>query len=181
MRTLVLDIGMTPINITHWKKALKLCLLGKANIIERRVEKLIRSEKIDMYVPSIIQILNMDFFHKLNYVNIFPFNRRNVYLRDDGICMYCSKKVSLSNFTFDHVVPKSFGGKTNWKNIVVCCAKCNRKKRNRTPKQANMKLIKYPTIPKLNKKVASLVIKKIGREEFDEDAWKGYWDVTLVN
>jgi 5-methylcytosine-specific restriction endonuclease McrA len=181
MNTLVLDIGMLPINITPWKRALKLCLLGKANLIESRMDRQVRSENITLFIPSIIQILNIDFFHRLNYVNIIPFNRRNVYYRDNGRCMYCNKKVSLNNFTFDHVLPKSMGGKTNWKNIVVCCPKCNRKKKNRTPKHAGMKLVRHPTTPRLNKKVASSIVKKIGLEKLEEESWKGYWDVKLID
>jgi 5-methylcytosine-specific restriction endonuclease McrA len=95
--------------------------------------------------------------------------------------MYCNKKVSLNNFTFDHVLPKSMGGKTNWKNIVVCCPKCNRKKKNRTPKHAGMKLVRHPTTPRLNKKVASSIVKKIGLEKLEEESWKGYWDVKLID
>jgi hypothetical protein len=33
--------------------------------------------------------------------------------------------------TFDHVVPRSRGGKTVWENIVTCCVACNRLKGDR--------------------------------------------------
>jgi 5-methylcytosine-specific restriction endonuclease McrA len=54
--------------------------------------------------------------------------------------------------TYDHVIPKSqfYPDKkdaTNWLNITTACVKCNRKKSNKTPEQANMKLLNIPKKP----------------------------------
>lgn len=63
-------------------------------------------------------------------------------------CQYCGAKKASKDFTFDHVVPRSRGGKTNWVNIVTSCVPCNRKKSNRTPAEAGMTLLKEPKEPK---------------------------------
>jgi 5-methylcytosine-specific restriction endonuclease McrA len=75
------------------------------------------------------------------------FSRTNVYSRDNRECQYCGEPCSLKDLTLDHVVPKSMGGRTTWNNIVSCCRDCNTKKADRTPKQAEMKLINKPSYP----------------------------------
>jgi len=180
-KTLVLA-GKTPIDVVPWKDAFQNCLKGKAAIIETRDQIAYQTNDIVMYVPSIVMILNTYFYGKLQFVNIVPFNRRNIWGRDKGICMYCGTHVSLDDFQFEHVIPQSAGGPTTWDNIVVSCSRCNKRKRNRTPEQAGMKLIKKPTAPMLSKKVVAGMIKKLGiAEPIKEESWKGYWDVTLIN
>ena len=81
------------------------------------------------------------------------FSRKNVYIRDDYRCQYCGQQFMISELTYDHVIPKSkFKGKrhccTNWHNVVTACFKCNFKKGNKTPKEANMELIKSPIQPR---------------------------------
>jgi 5-methylcytosine-specific restriction endonuclease McrA len=75
-----------------------------------------------------------------------PFSRRNILRRDKFTCQYCGKSGSPQDLTLDHVVPRSmWQGKdtpTCWKNIVASCVRCNRKKGNRTPEQAEMTLRK---------------------------------------
>lgn len=82
------------------------------------------------------------------YVNI-PFKelspcRKNVFKRDDYKCQYCAVKLDSENATIDHVLPRCRGGKHEWNNIVTCCLKCNRKKGDKTPHEANMPLAKLP-------------------------------------
>ena len=181
METLVLA-GKTPIDVIPWRNALKSCLLGKAAIVATRDEIAYKAGDIVMYIPSIITILNTYFYGRLKFVNVVPFSRRNIWGRDNGTCMYCGKHVSLSDFQFEHVVPQCQGGLTNWSNVVVSCNKCNKKKKGRTPEEAGMTLIKRPTIPRLSKKVVAGLIKKLGiAEPIKEEAWRGYWDVTLIN
>jgi 5-methylcytosine-specific restriction endonuclease McrA len=84
------------------------------------------------------------------------FNRFNLLTRDNGCCGYCGKAVvrrgaktaegkesfrKLDEYTIDHVIPKSQGGKNGWRNSCVACHKCNNKKGGRTPEQAGMKLL----------------------------------------
>jgi len=178
-RTLVVAGGV-PINVECWQKSLMKCLTGKAVAIKNRKEIAFESNGIVTYVPSIIIILNTYFMGKLTFVNTIPLNRRNLWLRDQGRCMYCNNKVSTEEVTFDHVIPQSKGGKTIWSNVVCSCGICNNKKDNRTPKQAHMTLVKSPTTPRLNKKVVRNMIRKLGSITITEESWKDYWDVSLL-
>ncbi len=40
--------------------------------------------------------------------------------------------------TFDHLVPRSRGGRTMWTNVVTACSSCNLRKSNRLPREARM-------------------------------------------
>lgn len=77
-------------------------------------------------------------------------NRKNIWIRDKKTCCYCGDKISFSEMTLDHIVPKSKNGKTTWENVVCCCKKINTKKRNRTPEEAGLKLLYHPYKPKWN-------------------------------
>lgn len=54
--------------------------------------------------------------------------------RDRYMCAYCGRRGD----TVDHVIPKSKGGNEERNNLVACCKRCNMKKNNRTPEEANM-------------------------------------------
>jgi hypothetical protein len=56
-------------------------------------------------------------------------------------------QVPRHSYTYDHVLPKSRGGKTNWENIVTACGPCNGRKKNMTPSEAGMKLRVKPHKP----------------------------------
>src|SRR6185295_14741718 len=75
------------------------------------------------------------------------FSRVNIYARDEYRCQYCGTKCTIDRLTYDHVVPRSRGGKTSWENIVSCCYACNAKKANRTPAEARMHLLSTPGRP----------------------------------
>ena len=46
------------------------------------------------------------------------FTRFNVFLRDRFACQYCGERFQAHELTFDHVVPRSRGGRTTWRNVV---------------------------------------------------------------
>lgn len=77
----------------------------------------------------------------------FMFSRRAILVRDEGKCQYCGESVHNRGFTVDHLIPKYRGGASNWKNCVCACAECNRKKGERTPEEAGMKLVREPFDP----------------------------------
>jgi 5-methylcytosine-specific restriction endonuclease McrA len=71
--------------------------------------------------------------------------RRAVFARDSWTCQYCGAR---SNLTVDHVIPRSKGGASSWENIVASCAPCNRRKGDRTPRQAGMHPRHAPRTPR---------------------------------
>ena len=72
------------------------------------------------------------------------FTRFNVFLRDKFSCQYCGSGEEL---TFDHLLPRSKGGETNWDNVVTACSECNVKKGGKLLKTSGMKLSQYPYQP----------------------------------
>ncbi len=66
------------------------------------------------------------------------FTRFNVFLRDAFACQYCSDRLPTHDLTFDHVIPRSRGGRTTWENVVTACGSCNLAKGSRLPRECHM-------------------------------------------
>jgi hypothetical protein len=72
---------------------------------------------------------------------------RALFRRDHNICAYCGGEFTPDKLTRDHILPKSRGGKNRWENVVAACSSCNKLKDNRTPEEADMKLLYVPYAP----------------------------------
>src|SRR5260370_8672987 len=66
------------------------------------------------------------------------FTRFNVFLRDRFTCQYCGEPYPSHDLTFDHLVPRSRGGRTIWTHVVNPCPPCNLCKSNRLPRENGM-------------------------------------------
>ena len=135
-KVLVLNASYEPLNITSWRRAIVLLLKGKAEQLEHE-ERLIHA---DVPFPTVIRLR---YYVRVPYKEI-PLTRRNLLERDRNTCQYCSSRDKL---TLDHVIPRSRGGKDTWENLVSACVRCNVKKGNRTPKEAEMTLLTKPRRP----------------------------------
>jgi 5-methylcytosine-specific restriction endonuclease McrA len=163
-KCLVLNADYSPLCVIGWKRALIWSL-------KHSDDPLIGVEVIDFYkndfitgtnnrkfpIPAVVKTVQYFRLHDQR-VN---FSRKNIFIRDDYTCQYCNLKKDINELTYDHVIPKSkwtndLGTPTNWTNIVTACVSCNRKKGNRTPKQANMPLKNNPAIPVKNAKYLPL-------------------------
>jgi len=141
--TLLLNATYEPLMIIHWQRAVTLVYLGKSDVLEEYTRE-IRSVSRSVRIPAVLRLRE-----RVRTVRpAIRFSRQNVYARDRYQCQYCTQYFSPSELTFDHVVPRSQGGLTSWTNIVTACGDCNRRKANRTPEQANMKLLKRPVRPR---------------------------------
>jgi 5-methylcytosine-specific restriction endonuclease McrA len=103
--------------------------------------------------------------------------RRAVLQRDKYTCAYCGigvgskqrgRNLSRYDFTVDHIFPVSRGGKNTWGNTICACPVCNQRKGNRTPHEANMKLLWEPKTPRVNYLVVSSDV---------PTSWKVYLEV----
>lgn len=144
METLLLTRSYEPVERISWQRAVTLWWLDKVEILEEYEDREVRSTSFAMRMPSVVRCLAAVRPGKRSV----RFSRENVYTRDRGTCQYCAKKVARPEATYDHVVPRCFGGETNWENIVIACLECNRDKGGRTPAQASMKLRTKPVKPK---------------------------------
>jgi 5-methylcytosine-specific restriction endonuclease McrA len=142
-RTLVLDLGYQPLRIVSWQRAVTMLFEGKVEVIEEYDED-IRSVSITIKMPAVVRLLQAIRGRK----KAVKFSRINVMTRDGFRCQYCGRKLPMSKLNYDHVVPRSQGGKTVWENIVTACYPCNDRKGSRTPQQAGMRLLKQPAKPK---------------------------------
>lgn len=169
---LLLNITYEPLKIINWKKAITLLLLGKVEVLEEYSRE-IRSVSFTIKLPSVVRLLRLVKRPK----SPVKFSRQNIYARDKYRCQYCGQKFSSEELTYDHVIPRSRGGKTEWENIVTCCVDCNRRKGGRTPSEAGMKLIKKPEKPTW---IPALRI-TIGFREVPQ-SWRDYlyWNVELL-
>ena len=164
-KTLKLDISYRPIEIVDAVEALVLCLIGKAQAIEN-YQKEIKSVSDSFQLPAVIVLKR---FVKFQF-KVVAVRRQEVILRDQCTCQYCAKKFPVDKLTIDHIIPKSKGGENTWENLVAACKKCNQRKGNRTPEQANMKLLNTPKKPKFN------ILRAVGKSQVS-DLWKNYlWD-----
>jgi 5-methylcytosine-specific restriction endonuclease McrA len=71
--------------------------------------------------------------------------RFEIFNRDKHTCQYCGQQTR--QLTLDHVIPRYRGGQHTWENVVSACVACNRRKAGRTPREANMKLVREPAPP----------------------------------
>lgn len=76
-----------------------------------------------------------------------PLSNRELFLRDEHLCMYCGNQLPEHMLTRDHLVPLSRGGKDSWRNVVTACKPCNHAKGARTPEEARMHLLAVPYVP----------------------------------
>ena len=76
-----------------------------------------------------------------------PLSNRELFLRDDHLCMYCGRELPGYLLTRDHLVPLSRGGSDCWSNVVAACRGCNYAKGSRTPDEAGMSLLAVPYVP----------------------------------
>ena len=136
-------------------------------------EEVVRSEKLTLSLPSVIVLKN--------YVvptKAVPFTRATLFLRDEFTCQYCDTRLPASDLTFDHVVPRSKGGRSRWDNVVAACSPCNLKKANKMPKQCGMHPLVRPQVPTVWQ------LQENGRAfppNYLHESWRDYlyWDTEL--
>jgi len=141
--TLILTQGFQPHRIVPWEQAVCLLWMGKIEVLEE-YEETVRSPSVEMSIPAVARLTKTVSARK----KAVKFSRINVMTRDKFVCQYCGTKATMSKLNYDHVIPRSQGGKTVWTNIVTCCYPCNNRKAGRTPQQAGMRLLKKPVQPK---------------------------------
>jgi 5-methylcytosine-specific restriction endonuclease McrA len=139
-QVLVLNQDYQPLSLCSVRKSLVLLFLEKAELMHKHESKRVHTVKATFDYPTVIRLFD---YVRLPSKNIVV-TRKNVFKRDGNQCQYCGTKSSL---TIDHVIPKNRGGSDEWDNLITCCASCNVKKGNRTPKEAEMTLLSKPHKP----------------------------------
>jgi len=99
--------------------------------------------------PSIIAVKANTVLPKKIERNV-PLSNFTLFGRDHRVCAYCGNQFSKHDLSRDHIKPRSRGGKDVWMNVVTACRKCNQRKADKTPEEANMQLVYIPYVPNYN-------------------------------
>lgn len=187
-RCLLLNADFSPLSIMSWQKAVGWSMKYQNNpkfgidIIDFYKNDFISGVNNKKYpIPAVARTKR---YFKITKQNV-NFSRKNIFIRDNFTCQYCDKQFSYNELTYDHVIPKSAwnyntGSPTCWTNIVTACISCNRKKGNKTPKQANMPIKNLPIVPNKSPKYLpiTLYLSKIKTEIPEE--WNLYLPESYI-
>jgi 5-methylcytosine-specific restriction endonuclease McrA len=148
MGCLALNASFEPLTILPVRRALRLVIDRKAEVLEVDENRVFRSERREMPCPSVIRLVR--------YVHVPRRFRRQVtntflFARDGYRCQYCNKHRSELRgrefLTRDHIVPLSLGGDNGWENVVTACSACNNRKGSHLPEQVGMHPLHMPVEP----------------------------------
>jgi len=158
-----------PLSLWNWQDSIKSAYLDRVTIVNN-YDRIIKSPSFSMKLPSVIALKS--YIKPKSNPN---FTRFNVFLRDKFMCQYCG---SNSELTFDHLLPRSKGGKTDWNNVVTACSSCNVQKGGRFYDNSEMSLQQIPYQPSTED------LHRNGKNfppNFLHKSWIDYlyWDVEL--
>ena len=164
-----------PLSICSWQDAVKAIFRETVTVVSEYSDRAVHSPTIEFNLPSVLALKE--------YVSVSEqpaFTRFNVFLRDAWHCQYCGDLYKTHQLTFDHVVPRSRGGRTSWDNIVAACKPCNTKKGNKLPEMCHMHPMTNPRQPTLYE------LQETGRRfppNFLHESWGDflYWDSELMS
>lgn len=161
-----------PLSLWSWQDTVKAVFLDRVNILSE-YDREVHSPSFQMKLPSVIALKEF----------IAPsrnpaFTRFNVFLRDSFNCQYCGRRQPTPDLTFDHVIPRSRGGRTVWENVVTACCSCNLHKGSRLPHECGMRPRQPPWRP------MSYELQENGRAfppNYLHESWRDYlyWDTEL--
>ncbi len=192
---LVLNRVYQPIHITSVRRAFTLLYQGAAKAIDEEFQLFdfdswsalsvaMHQDAIGavgrrIRVPRVIVLMAYERIPKTRV----RFSRFNIYARDDNTCQYCGSRMPRADLNLDHVVPRVRGGATPWENVVCSCVPCNLRKGGRTPEEAGMRLLRFPTRPRWTPMFRSATRRAFYREwrPFLSLAEAAYWNAELLD
>lgn len=156
---LLLNASYEPLAVIPARRALSLLLRERVDAV---TEELVNISMLtsELTIPTVLRLRR--------YVRAprrgVRWSRRGVLRRDNFQCIYCgiragdmlgSQVIVRTDFTIDHIIPKSRGGRNTWSNTACACPKCNQRKGDRTPHEAAMPMRWEPKKPRVDYLVAS--------------------------
>jgi len=148
VRCLALNASFEPITMVPVRRALRLVIDGKAEIVEAEQDRVVRSERLAMPRPHVIRLFK--------FVHVPRRFRRQVtntflFARDHYRCEFCGRPQATLRprecLTRDHLIPLSRGGTNAWTNVVTACSTCNARKGNHLPGEVGMHPLHEPVEP----------------------------------
>lgn len=151
---LVLNRNWLPINSTSVQAALLQLAAGAATALDIRGEnhlvpvrwddwinleplnddEVIHTSSRKVRMPTVIIATNYDRVVRKRA----KFTLANIARRDGGRCQYTGRQLTREEWSMDHVLPKSRGGKDTPDNVVLAHKDVNNRKGNKTPQEAGL-------------------------------------------
>jgi hypothetical protein len=97
---------------------------------EEKVKKLMQDEDVENKKGIYEYVFTGD----LKFLELRFFDdkmKREVFERQNGVCVKCEDKFELMQMEADHITPWSEGGRTDKDNCQMLCKGCNRRKSNK--------------------------------------------------
>ena len=170
-----------PLSLWNWHNAIKAVFLERVDIVSE-YDTIVSSPSFKMALPSVVALKS--------YVKppLYPaFTRFNLFLRDEFTCQYCGDSSFGGNdqhfskrndLTFDHLIPRSRGGRTTWENVVAACSPCNLVKANKMPHKSGIWPKQAPFRPTMHQLLAA---GRLFPPNYLHESWQDYlyWDTEL--
>jgi 5-methylcytosine-specific restriction endonuclease McrA len=161
-----------PLSLWSWQESVKAVVSGRVNVVSL-YDRIVRSPTQAIRLPSVISLKEY-----IPAARRPAFTRFNVFLRDSFSCQFCGDEFPTHDLTFDHVIPRSRGGKTTWENVVTACSPCNLAKGDQLPKEARM----FPRVAPVQP--TTFLLQENGRAfppNYLHESWRDflYWDSEL--
>jgi len=158
---LALNASFEPLTLVPMRRALRLVIDGKAEIVEADHDRLVRSERLTIPRPAVIRLTLVEFplDRDVLFVDdlvkaIQAFIARAPSFPDGIVCNVGGGRgftLSLLEpreaLTRDHLVPLSRGGTNDWTNVITACSPCNTRKGSRLPEEIGMHPLTHPVEP----------------------------------
>jgi hypothetical protein len=151
---LVLNTDYSPHDIWEWQHAMTkfLCTNSVRAVFDEngmvKHDFVVRDGQGNKHELPAVLVLTKDV--KAHH-GMAPYTKLNIYARDMWTCQYCGTELKDRECTIDHVIPRAHWNPrrfhfrlSSFENVVTSCGPCNKIKRNQTPQQAGMKLIRKP-------------------------------------
>ena len=154
MVPLILRLDMTgqPLSWMHWQDAVMMYTkdrigwtMGDHQFRIHGGLSRVTAQRSYIDVHSIVAVKGVDKNFRVRAVP--PLTNKELFRRDQHLCMYCGREFHSHELTRDHVVPRSRGGKNTWTNVVTACRRCNHYKGDRLPNECKLQLLALPYTP----------------------------------
>jgi 5-methylcytosine-specific restriction endonuclease McrA len=157
-----------PLSLLCWEDAVHAVFNERVSVVAE-YDTWVRSPSTKIRLPSVVALRKYQ-----PTARRVAFTRFNVFLRDQFTCQYCCETFTSSALTFEHVIPRSRGGRTCWSNIVTACMPCNMGKGN----SMRIKPRRRPGEPTPTELLAA---KRSFPPDHLHESWMDYlyWDVEL--
>jgi 5-methylcytosine-specific restriction endonuclease McrA len=158
-----------PLSLWPCQESIKAVFMDRVDVISV-YEREVHSPTLTLQLPSVVALKQY-----VPPARQPAFTRFNVFLRDRFSCQYCG---SPSDLTFDHLIPRSRGGRTTWDNVVTACSPCNLRKGGKMENECGMHPRQRPNRPTVGD------LQRNGRAfppNYLHESWHDflYWDSEL--